>query len=48
MDAGPDNCNLPVAHTCFNILDLPSYPTQQLMKEKILQAIYNTEGFGII
>lgn len=48
MDGGPDYCNLPVAHTCFNILDLPPYPSLQLMEEKISQAIYNTEGFGII
>lgn len=48
MDGGPQCQRLPVAHTCSNILDLPPYDTPELMKEKIMQAIYFTEGFGIV
>lgn len=33
---------LPVAHTCFNQLDLPIYDSKEIMKEKLLIAL--TEG----
>ena len=48
MDGGPNFIRLPVAHTCANILDLPPYPTLELMREKLLKAINLTSGFGII
>jgi hypothetical protein len=48
MDGGRDCERLPVAHTCFNVLDLPPYPSQELMKQKLLQAINFTSGFGIV
>ena len=43
-----DNTRLPVAHTCFNVLDLPPYPNKEIMEEKLLTAIMNTEGFGLV
>jgi E3 ubiquitin-protein ligase HERC4 len=48
MDGGRDCERLPVAHTCFNVLDLPTYPSHELMKQKLLQAIHFTSGFGIV
>ncbi|XP_061191320.1 probable E3 ubiquitin-protein ligase HERC4 [Saccostrea echinata] len=42
------NDYLPVAHTCFNLLDLPKYQDYQTMKEKLRLAIEQTEGFGIV
>lgn len=39
---------LPVAHTCFNILDLPMYKEKQTLKDKLLLAIEHTQGFGIV
>ncbi|XP_025109436.1 probable E3 ubiquitin-protein ligase HERC4 isoform X2 [Pomacea canaliculata] len=39
---------LPVAHTCFNLLDLPKYASRQSLEEKLLLAIQHTEGFGIV
>ena len=48
MDGGPGYRNLPVAHTCVNILDLPPYPSAELMRDKLLKAIYFTTGFGIV
>ena len=48
MDGGSNCERLPVAHTCFNVLDLPPYPSQDLMKQKLLQAIHFTSGFGIV
>ncbi|XP_029470522.1 E3 ubiquitin-protein ligase Itchy homolog isoform X2 [Rhinatrema bivittatum] len=37
---------LPRSHTCFNRLDLPPYKSYEQMKEKLLFAIEETEGFG--
>ncbi|XP_012283893.1 probable E3 ubiquitin-protein ligase HERC4 isoform X2 [Orussus abietinus] len=39
---------LPVAHTCFNILDLPRYQTRERLKYKLLQAIQQTQGFSLV
>ncbi|KAH8356204.1 hypothetical protein KR200_006948 [Drosophila serrata] len=38
---------LPRAHTCFNRLDLPPYPTPELLFEKLLLAVEETNTFGI-
>jgi len=37
---------LPRSHTCFNRLDLPPYRSYTVLKEKLLLAIEETEGFG--
>lgn len=39
---------LPVAHTCFNLLDLPEYATKEKLRFKLLQAIQCTKGFGLV
>ena len=40
--------DLPCAHTCFNQLDLPDYPSEQVMRGKLMLAIEEgSEGFGI-
>ncbi|KAF5740134.1 E3 ubiquitin-protein ligase UPL1 -like protein [Tripterygium wilfordii] len=39
--------HLPSAHTCFNQLDLPEYPSKEFLEEKLLVAIHEAnEGFG--
>ncbi|XP_055911477.1 E3 ubiquitin-protein ligase HECW2 isoform X2 [Eupeodes corollae] len=38
---------LPRAHTCFNRLDLPPYPTPEILYEKLLLAVEETNTFGI-
>ncbi|XP_038060442.1 probable E3 ubiquitin-protein ligase HERC4 [Patiria miniata] len=38
----------PVAHTCFNLLDLPIYTDKARLREKLLMAIENTEGFTLV
>lgn len=38
----------PVAHTCSCTLDLPAYKTFDLLKERLLLAIQNNEGFGLM
>jgi len=38
---------LPVAHTCFNLLDLPQYNTKEKLRYKLLQAIQQTQGFAL-
>lgn len=41
----PDH--LPSAHTCFNQLDLPEYPSKEHLQERLLLAIHEaSEGFG--
>ncbi|KAI3378499.1 hypothetical protein SNEBB_008586 [Seison nebaliae] len=37
---------LPRSHTCFNRLDLPPYPNYEIMRQKILTAIQNSDGYG--
>lgn len=39
---------LPVAHTCFNLLDLPRYGTKERLKYKLCQAIQQTQGFSLV
>uniref|UniRef100_A0A672L5V2 HECT and RLD domain containing E3 ubiquitin protein ligase 4 n=1 Tax=Sinocyclocheilus grahami TaxID=75366 RepID=A0A672L5V2_SINGR len=38
----------PVAHTCFNLLDLPKYTNKETLKEKLLQAIEHNQGFNLV
>ncbi|XP_050097648.1 probable E3 ubiquitin-protein ligase HERC4 isoform X1 [Anopheles aquasalis] len=44
----PDDKFLPVAHTCFNLLDLPQYKTKEKLKYKLLQAIQQNQGFNLV
>lgn len=37
---------LPRSHTCFNRIDLPPYTSYEQLKEKLLMAIEETEGFA--
>jgi len=37
---------LPTAHTCFNQLDLPKYTSEDQLRERLLTAIRECEGFG--
>jgi len=42
-----DITHLPTAHTCFNQLDLPEYPTLEALKKYLLIAIHaGAEGFA--
>ncbi|CAL1598403.1 unnamed protein product [Knipowitschia caucasica] len=38
---------LPRAHTCFNRLDLPPYPSFSMLFEKMLTAVEETSTFGL-
>lgn len=38
---------LPVAHTCFNLLDLPKYTSLETLRFKLLQAINHNQGFNL-
>ncbi|XP_077479850.1 E3 ubiquitin-protein ligase HECW1-like isoform X1 [Stigmatopora argus] len=39
--------SLPRAHTCFNRLDLPPYPSYTMLYEKLLTAVEETSTFGL-
>ncbi|KAJ2879601.1 hypothetical protein IWW38_006088 [Coemansia aciculifera] len=45
---GGDSDRLPTSHTCFNVLLLPEYATIDKLRERLLTAIHNSEGFGMI
>uniref|UniRef100_A0A183AUY4 HECT-type E3 ubiquitin transferase n=1 Tax=Echinostoma caproni TaxID=27848 RepID=A0A183AUY4_9TREM len=44
---GADADRLPTAHTCFNILLLPDYPTLEQLQHHLLIAITYCKGFGM-
>lgn len=39
--------DLPRAHTCFNRIDLPPYPSKLALQKKLEYAISETGQFGI-
>jgi ubiquitin-protein ligase E3 A len=43
-----DPSKLPVSHTCFSVFGLPDYPSKMEMRRKIMIALTQTEGFGLI
>ena len=45
---GGDSDRLPSAHTCFNHLLLPEYSSKDKLQERLLAAIDNAEGFGML
>jgi ubiquitin-protein ligase E3 C len=46
-DAGGDEARLPTASTCVNLLKLPRYKTEAIMRTKLLQAINANAGFDL-
>lgn len=45
---GSHSDRLPSAHTCFNHLLLPEYENKEKLKERLLIAINNSQGFGLM
>ncbi|XP_065669331.1 ubiquitin-protein ligase E3A isoform X3 [Hydra vulgaris] len=45
---GEDSDRLPTAHTCFNVLLLPKYSSIDKLRERLLKAISNAKGFGLM
>ena len=45
VDRSPGH--LPIAHTCFNELQLPPYENKEQLSAKLLIAIENSEGFNL-
>jgi len=44
---GTGDERLPTAYTCFSLLLLPRYTTEEALRLNLLQAITNSEGFGL-
>jgi ubiquitin-protein ligase E3 C len=42
-----DDSRLPTASTCFNILKLPTYSSESVMKSKLLVSIRSGAGFDL-
>ena len=38
---------LPEAHTCFNSLNLPPYPSLEILREKLLLAVRESGSFAL-
>lgn len=45
---GPDSDRLPTAHTCFNVLLLPEYASEEKLRDRLLKAINYSKGFGML
>jgi len=45
---GSDASQLPTSHTCFNVLMLPTYPDLPTLRDRLLRAIEESEGFGLL
>lgn len=45
---GDDSDRLPTAHTCFNVLLLCPYSTKEKLRERLLKAITDGKGFGML
>jgi hypothetical protein len=45
---GGHSARLPTAHTCFNHLLLPGYCDKETLRARLLLAIENAEGFGLM
>ncbi|KAJ2720961.1 hypothetical protein GGI07_004274 [Coemansia sp. Benny D115] len=45
---GPDTNRLPTALTCFGRLLLPAYSSDAKLRERLLTAIENSSGFGLV
>jgi hypothetical protein len=44
----PSDDKLPTSHTCFNQLVIPEYSSKDILRKKLLTAIENSEGFGMV
>lgn len=42
-----DTDSLPTSYTCFNILMLPDYSSEEKLKDRLFKAINECEGFGL-
>ena len=45
---GTEEEKLPVAHTCFNQLLFPVYKSKEKLLQKLILALENCEGFGMV
>jgi hypothetical protein len=47
-DENASDMKLPSSHTCFNQLVIPGYSSKEILREKLLIAIDNSTGFGMV
>jgi ubiquitin-protein ligase E3 C len=46
-DSGSDEDRLPSTSTCVNLLKLPMYKTEAVLKEKLLYSVFSGAGFDL-
>jgi ubiquitin-protein ligase E3 A len=47
-DEVDDDMKLPSSHSCFNHLVLPNYSSKDILRQKLMMAIENSTGFGMV
>ena len=47
-DEVDDDMKLPSSHTCFNQLVIPNYSSKEVLRNKLMMAIDNSTGFGMV
>lgn len=47
-NGGSDSDRLPTSHTCYNVLLLPDYESKEKLQDRLLIAINNSKGFGML
>ena len=45
---GSNDQKLPTSHTCFDHILLPQYSSKDILRERLLVAIENSQGFGLL
>lgn len=48
VQPGGSNDQLPTSHTCANMICIPAYPTQEVLRAKLLTALQCESGFGFL
>ena len=48
LDSDKPNEKLPTASTCFNILRLPNYASESILREKLVYALNSNAGFEMV
>lgn len=46
-DSGSDESRLPTTSTCVNLLKLPMYKSEKVLREKLLYAVQSGAGFDL-
>ena len=43
---GSQDESMPVAHTCFNTMEVPEYSSKEIFRQRLKWAVHASGGFG--